>query len=690
MESLRGTQRGLLQEKHMYFTSEYIQRVLSSVWPGWTVSRELGRGSYGSVYEICRDNDTTGGYLDHTLTCALKVLYMEAEQSQEAGRMDMRTGLSDGTDLLFNPVSDSMIEDFVDNVSSEINMMIMMKGHPHIVSIEDYAVLRQERSCMILIRMEKLEPLSEYISRKGSLTRQDVIRLGSEICQALEYCEQKQVIHRDIKPGNLFYSGKTGFKLGDFGISRTMDSIYERSSMTSIGTPKYIAPEIFQGEEYNNTADLYSLGIVLYEKLNNDRMPLSSPDREHSDAAERNIFFRRMSGEAFPMPAAADSALGKVVLRACAFRPQERFGTAREFREALESCCGETDTGDFPYRRKKTASEGVSGDFFNQEDPFGGEDPGRRPDIPLIAGALAAGLLLILLCIKVLPGILHPTVEYTVILKEESGELILEKTLEGQSGSEITYTAPKLKGYTLLDDETMTLRLSKEADSNILVFTYSIDGIQENSPEPASTAKETSGTVTEKGAAVTTEAETTITTTVHVTAVPKTETEPPKQETSKTVTMAESKTVYPPESLSYGGHHYYIYNDVETVWEDALDKCLNRGGYLAVINDADENEELYRYMLNMGYDQAFFGLIQGDDEGSWEYLQGDSSSFRDWGINSKGVLEPNGSDGKEPHAELDINMRDGHWNDAGFGRQTYTPEGKKYNNIHAYICEWED
>ena len=676
-----GTQRGLLQEKHMYFTSEYIQGVLSSVWPGWTVSRELGTGSYGSVYEICRDNGTTGSYLDHTLTCALKVLYMEAEQSPDTGRMDMRPGLPDRTDLLFNPVSDSMIEEFVENVSSEINMMIMMKGHPHIVSIEDYAVLKQKRSCMILIRMEKLEPLKEYISRKGPLTRQDVIRLGSEICQALEYCEQKRVIHRDIKPGNLFYSGKTGFKLGDFGISRTMNSIYERSAMTSIGTPKYIAPEIYQGKEYNNTADLYSLGIVLYEKLNNDRMPLSPPDRNHSDATERNIFFRRMSGEALPMPAMADSALGKVVLQACAFRPQERFGTAREFREALESCCRKPDIADFPYGREKAASAGFFRNFFNKEDSFRGDRPGGRPVISLIAKVLAAVLLLILLCMKISPGILHSTVEYTVIMKEESGELIMEQTFEGKSGSEITYPAPKLKGYTLRDDDTKTLRLSKEADKNRIVFLYSIVGRLDKPPETTSTAEET---------VVTTEAETTITTSVHVTAVPKTETEPPKQETSTTVTTAESKPAYPPESLSYGGHHYYIYNDVETSWEDALDKCLERGGYLAVINDADENEEIYRYMLNMGYDQAFFGLIQGDDEESWEYLQGDSSSFRDWGINSKGVLEPNGSDGKEPHAELDINMRDGYWNDAGFGRQTYTPEGKKYNNIHAYICEWEE
>ena len=121
-----------------------------------------------------------------------------------------------------------------------------------------------------------------------------------------------------------------------------------------------------------------------------------------------------------------------------------------------------------------------------------------------------------------------------------------------------------------------------------------------------------------------------------------------------------------------------------------MERCKKRGGYLAVINDPDENEELYYYMVEMGYDIAYFGLSDPDHDGNWRYIYGDSSDFRDWGVNSKGVEEPNNADNNEIHAELDIHMYNGHWNDAKFGKQVYTPEGKKYKNRYTYICEWDE
>ena len=162
---------------------------------------------------------------------------------------------------------------------------------------------------------------------------------------------------------------------------------------------------------------------------------------------------------------------------------------------------------------------------------------------------------------------------------------------------------------------------------------------------------------------------------------PASEPEPAAQE--------EPLVMIPENALSYRGHHYYIYNDVKTNWETAASNCRDRGGYMAVINDEEENETLYKYMTAMGYDQAFFGLIYSNTNDDWVYLDGDTSDFRDWGYNSEGVAEPNNAEGWEYHVELDANMQDGHWNDAKFGTKTYTPDGDAYKNLYTYICEWD-
>ena len=150
----------------------------------------------------------------------------------------------------------------------------------------------------------------------------------------------------------------------------------------------------------------------------------------------------------------------------------------------------------------------------------------------------------------------------------------------------------------------------------------------------------------------------------------------------------EPLVMIPENALSYRGHHYYIYNDVKSNWETAASNCRDRGGYMAVVNDEEENETLYKYMTAMGYDQAFFGLIYSNTNDDWVYLDGDTSDFRDWGYNSEGVAEPNNAEGWEYHVEFDVNMYDGHWNDAKFGTNTYTPDGDAYKNLYTYICEW--
>ena len=368
----------------------FVQKQLSNVWPNWRISRKLGKGSYGNVYEIERDD------LGARYTCALKVLHMETDTAsayedadytvsiQNApghGRYgqtgvsgipggqspDLQGSYNNSTDpvakrtiwdsssgpsamqapptsLLIDRISEGDIEEFLQGVSSEIDLMMQLKGVPNIVTIEDYAVLRSPGRCTILIRMEELEPLDSYLARKGrSLNKQELIRIGTDICNALAACEQKNILHRDIKTSNLFYSEEAGFKLGDFGISRTMASIREKSSMSGIGTLRYMAPEVYQGRKYNNTADIYSLGIVLYV-LANDLIPPfykvepGQTPTSLSTALLHEANMRRLNGEPLPGPRHADQMLSSVICTACDPVPESRFQTAEAFRNALLSC----------------------------------------------------------------------------------------------------------------------------------------------------------------------------------------------------------------------------------------------------------------------------------------------------------------------------------------------------------------
>ena len=145
----------------------------------------------------------------------------------------------------------------------------------------------------------------------------------------------------------------------------------------------------------------------------------------------------------------------------------------------------------------------------------------------------------------------------------------------------------------------------------------------------------------------------------------------------------------PGYTMAYGGHHYYIFDDGEISFSEAAEKCEREGGHLVKIDDYGENEALYDYMIDQGYEEAFLGLVYVERTGKWVNYDGSEATFFDWGTNSVGEEEPNNSGGSEYNVQMDVNMRGGHWNDAEFGAQVYTPDGEKYKDRYAYICEWD-
>ena len=294
----------------------------SIVFDKWKICRELGQGSYGTVYEIQRE-DFGGVY-----KAALKVITVPQSRSE------LQSVLDEG---MTPPQAKQYFYSVVEDIGRECAIMSRLKGTGNIVSYEDHAVLRHPDGIGwdILIRMELLHPLLPYVYQHP-MARRDIIKLGIDICKALELCQRYNIIHRDIKPENIFISDNGDYKLGDFGIARTIERT--TSGLSKKGTYSYMAPEVYIGKEYGFSVDTYSLGLVLYRMLNKNRGPfLPQPPEAITYDNREQALARRVSGEPLPRPFYGEGRLGEIVLKACAFDPKDRYSSPQQLRQELEA-----------------------------------------------------------------------------------------------------------------------------------------------------------------------------------------------------------------------------------------------------------------------------------------------------------------------------------------------------------------
>ncbi|HET6581799.1 MAG TPA: serine/threonine-protein kinase, partial [Nannocystaceae bacterium] len=204
--------------------------------------------------------------------------------------------------------------------------------HPNCVSVTDYGSTEDEMKFMVMQLLEGNE-LGRMLGQPLPALR--AIELVLQIVRALEHAHAQGVVHRDIKPENVFitrdHAGREVLKLVDFGIAKIM-SADGGKRMTKVGlvfgTPAYMSPEQAAGIEADERADLYSVGILLYEMLAG-KAPFDSPDP---------VALVRMQITADPprLPAEVPPVLAACVERLLAKNRVERFQSAAEVREVLE------------------------------------------------------------------------------------------------------------------------------------------------------------------------------------------------------------------------------------------------------------------------------------------------------------------------------------------------------------------
>ena len=297
----------------------------------WYITRPIGAGGFGKVFEIER----RGQFEDKTFTSALKIIAVPSSEEE------LKSVMASGVDR--EGVRNYFYET-VKNFTHEITIMNDVKGHSNIVSYEDHRIVERTDGFgwYIFIRMELLTPISRQYENLKNVSEQDVIRLGCDLCKALEDCQKFGIIHRDIKPDNIFISKTGDYKLGDFGIACIPDS--GAGASTRIGTPAYVAPEVFNGQKYGSSVDTYSLGLVMYQLLNDNRMPFCPPaPQKITPMAVNQANGMRLSGKKLPPPAHGSKMLQQIVLKACEADPKKRYASPAEMhRDLMQLADGKT------------------------------------------------------------------------------------------------------------------------------------------------------------------------------------------------------------------------------------------------------------------------------------------------------------------------------------------------------------
>ena len=233
---------------------------LPESWSGWKITEEIGIGSYGRVFEAALRRG------DAVEKAAVKVIRIPQDSAEAAVLAHELPAREDQI---------RYYENLVEGLLAEIHAMEALRDNPNAVRLQDYCVVHEEGTlCWTLfIRMELLTPFADY-KIEHEIDEQAVCRLGLDLCNVLEECEKRSILHRDIKTENIMVSEDGSFKLGDFGLARQMK--ITTGSLSVKGSFTYMSPEVFHGEKYDSRADQYSLGIVLYRLLMRVDLPVGN------------------------------------------------------------------------------------------------------------------------------------------------------------------------------------------------------------------------------------------------------------------------------------------------------------------------------------------------------------------------------------------------------------------------------
>jgi len=266
----------------------------------YQIVKELGRGAMGLVYQA-HDPE-----IDRLI--ALKVL-----------REDRLT-------------SDSFVQRFLKE-----GRAIGRLSHSNIVAVYDVG---QDRGT-VYIAMEFLAGKSlDHLLAEKQFSIPEIVILGIQVAETLDYAHQKGIVHRDVKPSNIIVQANGQIKITDFGIAHIEDPSAPVMTQAGeiLGTPAYMSPEQVESQTIDGRSDLFSLGIILYE--------LSTGKRPFGGKNLAATFEAILHGAPLPPSEVNPSipeTLSRVIMKCLSKKPEDRFETGNAFAEALKRCLPEKE-----------------------------------------------------------------------------------------------------------------------------------------------------------------------------------------------------------------------------------------------------------------------------------------------------------------------------------------------------------
>src|SRR5712691_3094717 len=234
--------------------------------------------------------------------------------------------------ILISQLDEETSKDFSMRFVREAHAVARL-NHPNIVQVYDFG----EEGDVAYLVMEFIRgnELKSTLTTGRPFDRKECVRIMCELLDALDFAHEAGVVHRDIKPANVMLDSQGRTKLTDFGVARVTDADRTNAERTQagtmVGTPAYMSPEQIQGQRIDRRTDIFSAGIILYQFLTGQK-PFTG---EGAWTVAKKII-----QEDPPMPSTINVAVSlefdRVVAKALAKNPDQRFATAREFSQALK------------------------------------------------------------------------------------------------------------------------------------------------------------------------------------------------------------------------------------------------------------------------------------------------------------------------------------------------------------------